>query len=272
MQTFRLGCQTFTWEMLGDAWTGGPDELLAAISAGGYDGIEITDTMIGRYLDDAPGFAAALGRAGLALVSYTVSSPSGFCEPDRADADVEMVREAAGFAACFPGAMVVLGSATVMSPGAREAKYDVAAQVYDRCFRAAAETGVDLAVHPSSHTDTLLYDEADYAALFDRLDPAVGWVPDTGHILRGGQALATALARWSDRVRYVHLKDVDAAGTWAMLGAGVVDAAEVARLVAAAPRFTGWLVLEEESAEAARDPAAAVKRNHDTLVARLAAR
>ena len=45
----KVGCQTFTWEMLGDAWRGGPDDLVAAIAGGGYTGIEITDTMIGSY-------------------------------------------------------------------------------------------------------------------------------------------------------------------------------------------------------------------------------
>lgn len=52
MPALNIGCQTFTWEMLGDRFTGGPDDLLAAISAGGYTGIEITDTMIGPYADD----------------------------------------------------------------------------------------------------------------------------------------------------------------------------------------------------------------------------
>ena len=45
----QIGCQTFTWEMLGRTWNGGPDDLLAAISEAGYSGIEITDTMIGDY-------------------------------------------------------------------------------------------------------------------------------------------------------------------------------------------------------------------------------
>ena len=44
---FKIGCQTFTWEMLGNDWTGTPDDLVTAISKAGYSGIEITDTMIG---------------------------------------------------------------------------------------------------------------------------------------------------------------------------------------------------------------------------------
>lgn len=272
MTGVKIGCQTFTWEMLGDAWTGGPDGLLEAIAAGGYAGIEITDNMIGRYAGDPAAFRAALDRVGLTLVAYTVAAPSGFTEPGAVAGDVEMVRRAAGFAAHFPGALLVMGSATVISPGPRAAKVAVAAEVYDRAFAAAAAEGVALAVHPSSHRNTLLFDEADYTALFERMDPRVGWVPDTGHILRGGMHLAGVMARWRDRLRYVHLKDVDQTGRWAMLGAGVVDVNAVAAAAAAAPGFTGWLVLEEESDEARRDPAAAVKRNRDVLTATLAGR
>ena len=60
----KFGCQTFTWEMLGDAWTGGPDELVAAIADGGYAGIEITDTMIGPYAGRPADFAPAARRRG----------------------------------------------------------------------------------------------------------------------------------------------------------------------------------------------------------------
>lgn len=261
----KLGCQTFTWEMLGDGFAGGPDDLLRAISDAGYTGIEITDKMIGHYIDDAPGFAAALDRASLTLVSYAVGSPSGYCEADAVASDVEQIRRTAGFVARFPGALISMGSATVMSPGERAGKHDIAARVYGESCAAAAAEGVTLAMHPSSHTNTLIHDESDYAAIFDRMDPAVGWVPDTGHILRGGQSVGAAMTRWLDRIRYVHLKDVDAAGDWAMLGAGVVDVAEVARIAATAPKFNGWLVLEEESEAAGRDPSAAVARNFTTL-------
>ena len=50
-----------------------------------------------------------------------------------------------------------------------------------------------------------------------------------------------------------------------MLGEGICDTAAVIAVVAAAPNFNGWLVLEEESDTAAADPAAAVRRNRETL-------
>lgn len=263
--SFKLACQTFTWEMLGPAWTGGPDDLVQAIADGGYAGIEITNTMIGGYATRVGDFARRLSDAGLTLVSFAFGTDSGFSEPAQIGADLEEARRWIDFAAHFPGALVSMGSATVMSPGAREAKFDAAAQVYNRATELGRAAGVTVAVHPSSHHNTLLLTRADYDALFARLDPQVGWVPDTGHILRGGQVMADTLAAFRDRIRYVHLKDVDAQGDWAMLGAGVCDVRAVLASVAAAPNFNGWVVVEEESATAAANPAAAVAANRKTL-------
>ena len=262
----RAGCQTFTWEMLGDAWRDRPDELLAAVAAGGYSGIEITDTMIGHYADRPQAFSRALGDHGLTLVAFACGSASGFTEEGALAEDLAVAERAAAFTAAFPGALLSFGSATVMSDGPRDAKFAAAARFYNGAAERAAAAGVDVAVHPSSHHDTLLLTRADYDALFALLDPErVGWVPDTGHILRGGQDILDTLRSYRERIRYLHLKDVDAAGLWQMLGAGLCDTHAVIEIVAAAPRFNGWLVLEEESEEARRAPAEAVAKNRDAL-------
>jgi sugar phosphate isomerase/epimerase len=261
----KFGCQTFTWEMLGDAWHGGPDDLVAAIADGGYAGIEITDTMIGSYAPRAADFARRLEEAGLALMAFAMGSDGGFTEPGRAEADLEATRRWVEFAARFPGAVVSMGSATVMSEGARDDKFTVAAEIYNRAAEIGRAAGVTVALHPSSHHNTLLFSRADYDRIFGLLEPQVGWVPDTGHILRGKQAIGDTLAAHRDRVRYVHLKDVDSYGTWAMLGEGVCDVPAVISTVRQAPRFNGWIVVEEESETAASDPAAAVRANRETL-------
>lgn len=266
MKDLKVGCQTFTWEMLGDRFTGGPDDLLKAIASGGYAGIEITDTMIGRYADRPAEFAAALKSSGLALVSFAFGSKSGFTLKDQIAADLDTAQRWIDFAAKFPGALVSMGSATVVSDGPRDDKFAIAAEFYNKAGELGRKAGVDVAVHPSSHHNTLLFDRSDYDRIFGLLDPSlVGWVPDTGHILRGHTDMADTLTIYQDRIRYVHLKDVDASGTWAMLGRGVCDTGKVIEIASAAPNFNGWLVLEEESETAGADPAAAVKTNRQTM-------
>jgi inosose dehydratase len=261
----RIGCQTYTWEMLGDGWTGSPDDLLQAIADAGYEGIEITDRMIGHYADHPIAFSDALARRGLTLVALACASPSGYTEPSAIDSDLAMVKRWLHYVAGFPGAVLSMGSATVTSPGQRSGKFDVAARIYNDAAELGAAVGVPLAVHPSSHHNTLLFDRADYDSLMKRLDPEVGWVPDTGHILRGGMNLLDTIATYRDRIRYLHLKDVDEVGTWAMMGKGLCEIPAVVSAVQAGPRFTGWIVAEEESEEAGRDPSGAVRRNRATL-------
>ena len=266
IKPLKAGCQTFTWEMLGSGWTGDADDLLAAIGAAGYSGIEITDKMIGRYRGQSARFAAALETHGLTLVSYACGSDSGFTEPDALEADLARAMVAIDFTSAFPGAHVSFGSATIMSEGSRSAKFDSAARFYNEAARRGARAKVPVAVHPSSHHDTLLLTRQDYDEMFSRLDPeSVGWVPDTGHIIRGNQDILDTLRTYRDRIRYLHLKDVDTDGEWQMLGGGACDVAAVIAVVSDAPTFNGWLVVEEESEQAGRDPAAAVALNRQTL-------
>lgn len=263
--TLRIGCQTFTWEMLGDAWQGNARDLVRAISAAGYEGIEITDTMIGDYASRPADFARLLSDEGLSLVSFAFGSSSGFTLREKIADDLEAGRRWIDFAARFPGALVSMGSATDVAGRPRDEMFEVAADCYNKTWDIGRQAGVAVAVHPSSHEGTLLFTRQDYDEIFARLDPAVGWVPDTGHILRGGQVMGDTLAAFRDRIRYVHLKDVDATGHWAMLGEGACDIPAVLNAARSAPGFNGWIVVEEESDQAAADPAKAVKVNRDTL-------
>ena len=163
----KFGCQTYTWEMLGSAWTGGPGDLVAAIAYGGYTGIEITDTMIGPLSDHPREFARRLDDAGLTLVSFAFGSDGGFTERKQISADLEAARRWIDFAANFPGALVSAGSATVMSRGVRDEKFAVAAQIYNRAHDIGRAAGVTVAIYPSSHHNTLLFSRADY----DRSSP-----------------------------------------------------------------------------------------------------
>jgi len=262
----KAGCQTYTWEMLGNSWTGGPDDLLTAIADGGYAGIEITDTMIGHYAERPAEFASALEDKGLALVAFAMASKSGFTVKDEIPNDLDTARRCIDFVAMFPGALLSLGSATLVSDGARADKFEISAEFYSKAGELGKAAGVDIAIHPSSHHNTLLFDRADYDRIFSLVDEdLVGWVPDTGHILRGHPDMNDTLRTYSNRIRYLHLKDVDAAGQWAMLGEGVCDIQAVIDICAAAPCFNGWLVLEEESDAAAANPAWAVKTNRETM-------
>ena len=130
----------------------------------------------------------------------------------------------------------------------------------DRLARAAEEVGVTATLHP--HVGTMVEDAAEVRRVLD--DSGIGLCLDTGHLLIGG-ADPVALARdHADRVRHVHLKDVDAGtaasvragrigyteavreGLYRPLGQGDVDIAAIVTSLEQAG-YDGWYVLEQDT-------------------------
>jgi sugar phosphate isomerase/epimerase len=81
---------------------------------------------------------------------------------------------------------------------------------------------------------------------------------------RGGINILAMLRRHWDRITHIHLKDVTAAGDWALLGEGVCDIPAVLAYLSVT-HYDGWIMLEEEAAAARADPAGAVRRNREWL-------
>ena len=144
--TLKVGCQTYTWEMLGDRWTGDADDLLKAIAGGGYAGIEITDTMIGHYAGRPAAFAAALEEHGLTLVAFACGSASGFTEPAALAADLAAVDRALDFVAAFPGRAAVARQRHGHEPRQpRDDKFAAAAEFYNAAGERGRAAGVQVA-------------------------------------------------------------------------------------------------------------------------------
>jgi inosose dehydratase len=99
----------------------------------------------------------------------------------------------------------------------------------------------------------------------------VGWCLDTGHLLIGGTDPVQFAREHGERVVHVHLKDVDAAlaaelrggrrsllsatrdGLFKALGSGDARIAEVMDALQA-HRYSGWLVLEQDTAITGDEP------------------
>lgn len=262
----KIGCQTYTWEMLGEAWRGRVTDLLDWMAAAGYEGIEITNNMIREFADQPREFLSELSRRGLKLATFAYASTSGFTDPGRAKSDLEAANRWIRFLPHFPGTQLGLGGAA--HPDARtlrRAKLDHAITIYNEIGERAHDAGILVNVHPHSHHGSLLETAEEYDYLLSRLDPVcTRFGPDTGHIARGGQDLMTCLRKHVDRISHLHLKDVDANGQWQPMGQGVIDFAAVLRLLEDSG-YEGWVVCEEESEAARQDGVAAVEANRRYL-------
>jgi sugar phosphate isomerase/epimerase len=140
-------------------------------------------------------------------------------------------------------------------------KLDQAIRFYNEVGRMASDLGISVNVHPHSHHGSLLESVEAYAYLMDHLEARyVSFGPDTGHIVRGGQDLMACLRTYISRITHLHLKDVTATGEWVALGEGICDFAAVIALLGSA-NYEGWIVAEEESAEARGDGQVAIRKN-----------
>ena len=264
MSAIQIGCQTYTWEMLGAEWKGQVTDLLDWVAGAGYAGIEITNAMIGVYHDQPEQFAEQLANRDMRLAAFAYAT-TGFTDPDRWDEDIDGARTAIEFLRHFPEPRLGLGGAAHTSSENNWGKLDQAIRFYNQVGQMGTDQGISVNVHPHSHYGSLLESAESYAYLMDHLDARfVSLGPDTGHIIRGGQDLVSCLGTYISRITHLHLKDVTAAGEWVALGEGICDFPAVLALLESVD-YDGWVVGEEESAEAHQNGIAAIRKNRDYL-------
>lgn len=261
----RIGCQTYTWEMLGSDWTGSLDDILDAVADAGYAGIEIASGMIGDYANRLGDLDAALARRNLAFAAFACASPHGWTDPTRRADEIRLARQAIAVAERFPGCSVGLSGAASPSRDDWETKARYAAALCEEIGANAAARGILVHCHPHSHHGSILETADEYDRFLDSLDPdCAQFGPDTGHMARGGQNVVETVRRHIARIRHLHFKDANAAGEWVAVGDGVVDFPAILRVLEDAV-YDGWIICEEESDDARRDPFAAISKNRRVL-------
>lgn len=224
-------------------------------------GIVATEFGPDGFLPDDPAEKAAF------LEGYNLQAVGGFLPVVLADPDHDPIPEVDAFIdACLAaGAGVVVLAASTGKDGydARpvldELQWKTLLANLDRIADHAESRGVVAAIHP--HMGTLVENADDVQRVIE--GSHVGLCIDTGHLAAAGaDPVAITLANL-DRVKHVHLKDVNAAaaakvvagevafadavagGMWRVLGQGDVDIRAMIDALRA-HGYDGWWVLEQD--------------------------
>lgn len=254
-----------------------PARVLADARRLGFDAIEAGPP---GFLPDDPGAARELlARHDLRLVGGFVTAVLHSSAPE-----LDAVRRAAQWLGDAGGDVLVLAAAS------EREDYETVVELSDaewaRLFASlaavediASRASLTLAVHP--HVGTAIERRAHVERFLEGSD--AGLCLDTGHLFIGGSDPVDLV---NERVRHVHLKDVDAKlanlvrdrrlgyaaavrrGLYRPLGRGD---ARIADVVAALGDYEGWGVLEQDVALAdeAVDPASWVAESLAFLTARV---
>jgi inosose dehydratase len=254
--TIRFSCQTYAWQMSGTTYAGQLPRFVDVASAAGFTGLEAEPFMLGDYSDIAEAHSvidpSALELSSVAFVADWRSARETDEERDAAD---HFVR----FVSSFPGALLLL----VQMPGQDREDLGERQQNAIACIRAigerAATAGVRTSFHANSPAGSVFRTRDDYDILLNGLDGgAVGFTPDAGHLAKGGMDPLEVIRTYRSRVDHIHLKDYSASAGWQLTGHGSVDFPGIVGYLRDTG-YDGWVVVEDESADAVSDPDAVTR-------------
>ena len=250
----------------------------------GYDATEWGPSMptdpvvLGRELE----------RRGLTLVGAFVGLE--LRTADRRDAEIERALEIARFLAANGGTRLIAADSGDERRRAEAGHVDPAGGLDDRQWRSLGDgldaladrlvpLGMELVFH--NHVGTYVETQAETERLLDVTEPGrVGWCLDIGHLTYGGGDTLAMLARYGDRVRHVHIKDVDgaileraraegwsfgqalAAYIFPPVGEGIARIPEVIAALQARG-YDDWYVVEQDTSRG--DPTETARRNREYL-------
>lgn len=251
MNGIHLGCQAYTWQM-SDRYVGKLDHILDTVQTAGFTGFELETGMLGDWYDNPVRFAAALACRHIQPVAFTLAlSWANSCETaaERQEAD-----RLFHYMSHFPGALLVLAKLPGHDRSNLHRRQQKALACINALGRRAHAAGIVAGFHPNSPPGSIFRTLEDYQILMEGLAAdAVGFVPDAGHIANGGMEVREVFRAFRPFIRHVHFKDLNRAGAWTAMGAGIIDFPGLVSDLRATG-FTGWIMVEEESAQAKLDP------------------
>jgi inosose dehydratase len=228
----------------------------------GFEGTELGP--YGFYPTDPKQLKDELSSRNLILTSAFV--PVGLFEPRRQEADIKLAKQVADLLRALDCPYIVLADAVrppndTFEPD-REA-WTKAARLMESLAKDFKKIGLDTVFHleAGSHLET----PAHMDLLAELTDPAlIGICLDTGHHAYSGGDSRQALKKHGKRIRYIHLKDLNAEvarhvhdegldfytavrqGIFPPLGTGNVDIKGVIEDLKASG-YQGWIVAEQDT-------------------------
>lgn len=248
----NIGCQTYTWQMSYDKYADKLNHILDVVEQAGFSGVEPEVCMLGPYRNNPLLLAEDLEKRNLKLGALCLALP---WENEHENAEEQAETEFAfNFLKHFPGTLLVL----VHLPGKDRSnlveRQNNALSCINEVAKRASSCGIECAFHPNSHEGSVFRNKEDYDVMFAGLDTRyVGYAPDSGHIANGGMNPEEVIRINRSIIKHVHFKDITADRKWTSMGEGVINHAAIIQFLVDTG-YSNWIMVEEESEEAEREP------------------
>ncbi len=250
MAQIQIGCQTYTWQMSGEKYIGKLPHIMGIANKAGFAGVEPEVQFLGELYDPQV-MAAELNNndiefAAVCLVEDWLNPQETEQEKANADKTIEFLKE-------FPETMLALCQMPGESRDHLEQKQDNLLSCANEIAKRATDQGLKCGYHPNSPASSIFRTAEDYGVLLNGLGPELGWIPDVGHIAKGGMDPLGMMKEFRDLINHVHYKDMNTDGTWAAMGEGSIDFIGITQFLADTD-YSGWIIVEDECDAAIPDP------------------
>lgn len=260
MSKIKFGCQTYSWQMSYDIYSGQIAHISEVMSKAGFQGMEAELCMLGdRYWKSPEALKECLDKKNIQFAALALPLP--WINDKETDEERETAERAIRFVQCMTGSILVL----CHLPEKNRFNLKERQKNQIQCVRAVAERahekGVITAFHPNSSEGSVFRTADDYEILMDGIaNSSLGFAPDVGHIAHGDMNPLEVLKKYREKIKHVHFKDMDNKGVWRAMGKGNVDFSGIVSYLKDT-EYEGWIVIEEESADAEKTPDQAAYAN-----------
>ena len=246
----RIGYETITWRM-------DIEQAFRDISSVGFPGVEIAGMHAVGVRDD---ILSLLHENSLSLIAAYVGG-SYIDDEYYNDYELPHFKEVCHFLQSSGSAShVVIAGGMKRPEGNTREDYEVMASALNTMGKYATECGLQPCYHPHRGTMVEFPDQIrDIANLTDA--KYVKFCFDIAHLVSGGGDPARLCREFSDRLIYIHLKDIDDRNRFVELGEGRINIKEVWDVLRKI-NFDGPLVVEVDSSD---NPRESCKRNKEFL-------
>lgn len=250
--TIKFGCHGSTWELDYDKEIDYLDDILDTVRDAGFVTVDIQYAMLGKYRNDPLLLKKALNDRGLELGALTVHFT--WANNKETPEEVERANFYIDYLTHFPNAILNLPSRNGPDRDNLLKRQKQIINCANEVGKRAYEKGVNAAFHPASPKTSYFRTEEDYAVLFGQLDTRyIGYTPDAGHIKMGGMEPLKVIKDNIDIIKHVHFKDCSDNFEWKKMGTGDIDFPKIVQFLQDS-HYDGWIMVEEETPEAAEDP------------------
>lgn len=260
----KYGFQTYTWQMSYEKYAGKMEHIADVTNRGGLKFVEAEICMLGPWFDKPEQLKKELAEKNTELGALCLVCD--WSAPEETGDETLLADRAIKFASDFQNLTLVLGQMPRPDRSNLSERQKNALACIGAVAKRAREAGTGRVVyHPNSPAGSVFRTYEDYRILLDGLDFCrVGFAPDSGHITKGGMNVYDIFKDYAPVIQHVHFKDIDAAGKWRVMGEGVTDFARITEILRFAG-YDGYVMIEDESAEAEADPDGVALKNAEYI-------